>query len=80
MTANGDIVTPWDEEKLAVTVENVFELIVGFAEGTSIIEGPSFLVCVTNIKDYIDKIYEIFLLYEIEFSKYQGFNFEKFEE
>lgn len=61
-TANGDVETKFAD--LAFTIENVFEVIVGFAAGTSIIEGPSLLVCSAGLKDYIDKVYEIIVLYE----------------
>lgn len=81
MTAHGDVKTPWGgkDGNLYITVENVFEGIVGFAAGTAIIEGPSFAECSGNLKDYINRIYEIIMLYEIEFMKLAGWNWSKFE-
>ena len=44
---------------MELTVVNTFELIYGFAEGTAIVSGPEFSLCIDYTKTYVEKIESI---------------------
>lgn len=74
---DANTLVPFQELKFSVPIS--FDIIRGFASGTGVIQGDSFITCYSSVNELVKLIQEIINDYRIEFEKYEGFNFEQFD-
>lgn len=66
---------PFKEIQINVesVLTNVFDFIIGFSNGTSVIHGDSFVTCSVSIKSLVDQAIAIYFAYQTEFARYENF-------
>ena len=57
----------------------IFSLVRGFATGTAVIQGDSFVTCYNSFENFVSKIQEVINDWQYEVAKYEGFEFEDFD-
>jgi len=68
-----------DFEEVNFGVDAIFNFTYGFAEGTAVIEGASFETCIASATLLQDSFRNVSLSYEIEFAKYNNWDFSLYD-